>query len=877
MKGQSLVGEIIANRYELLSIVGSGGMGVVYKARQIDLDRVVAIKFLDLKFVSDEEMYSRFQLEARALSQLWHKNIGGFYAFGALENGAPFIVMELLEGQSLSSILSEGQLSVERLFRIAIQITDGMSYAHQSKLIHRDLKPGNIIVVSDSEPDTVKIVDFGLAKHIDVGTNPAYTRTGQLLGTPQYLSPEQCRGLKLLDARVDIYAFGCVLYEMLTGAPPFEADSPVAYVYKHLNERLSFPNESSKDESVMALRRIIMHCMEKDPEDRYQSMLEVQQDILCVKAKRFKDVQAPNIVQEEVARVGMRQIAILSSIIVAGSIIVWLLVNGIRQSSGGDDGSIDGLLQQVKDAENQRDLTRETTLLRKLREQVLYQHSQDRANALLVTAQELKAYPLAANSLALDSISEAFGSYKRKRTKVKDSTYTALSHVKDAVFSANLDVDQLTWKMDADPDAGFKAARTVDQASKILLANRYVADRNLTVALMAANNIQGFQRAYGLCAFHNFLLKSVEKSRIPPSRVLLEFYQALVFLLRSAGNEEESTRMRKTCIALTLKLYGPKSPELAAEYLSGIVYQNVSREDLEAMNVASGLVKANASRGSEAWLLVCRNLAQISIDSKHLDRAISYANQGLSLDPSASDASAFLLVRGRAFQGQKQYRKSLADLRAAYKLLQDDPQNRWQVGPSIFGVLIRSGEKTEAREFLKNELADLGRANIILEQSHLLLQCGEIFLQEKDYPEAEKSFEKSLQLSRSVNNLANQRASAFWLLITHNITDASDSRGLQQALEIALVLPESLTGLLTDSNQMIPNALRRYKKHNNRKELKESAAIIVRLLAKLSKTDSKDVLTAAVSLLDTVEDCAGKSSVLTVERERLKTLLAEHS
>lgn len=558
MKGQSLVGEIIAGRYELLSVAGSGAMGVVYKARQTDLDRFVAIKFLDPDFVSDDEFSSRFQMEARALSQLMHKNIGGFYAFGALENGSPYIVMEFLEGQSLSSVISIASLPPERIVCIAIQIASGMSSAHQKQLVHRDLKPGNILLLKQPEPDSVKVVDFGLAKH--VAANPAYTRTGQLVGTPQYLSPEQCRGQKNIDQRADIYAFGCILYEMLVGVPPFDADSPVGYVYKHLNEKLSFPSELSNEPAVAAICSIIMHCMEKEPAHRYGSMSEIEQDLLCIKEKRYSELAAPHVVRgrsRTVKRFYLLAVVAILVMSIAALALPYLVTK--RSASMSDEAMTSGLLEQIKRSETQKLGGAERAQVQQLKQVIRRQNKagNERAAAFLRLAQGLQGYPIAANLFAISAIQESFAEKTSKFSTMKDSRYESVSHLKEAVVGS-VDVGRLIYKRVEDEEKQFNAASIIDKASQILLDNDFVADRNLLLSLIKANRLLALQQRKQFAAFNEFACKSAEKSQLRAEE-LLELYRRRADFLFANGSMKEAVLIRQKVYALAVKIYGDEN------------------------------------------------------------------------------------------------------------------------------------------------------------------------------------------------------------------------------------------------------------------------------------------------------------------------------
>ncbi len=244
-------GSVIDKRYEILESLGEGGFGTVYKARELSLDRLVALKFLH-DDVRDTKSIGRFEREGKVLSKLSHPHIVKFYRFGLVGENVPYIAMEFVQGRSLRSLLDDTpQLPLQQFLKIAIQICDGLAAAHKEGIIHRDLKPSNIILM---EEDNVKVVDFGVAKIINEDSDQCakITQTGALIGSVFYMAPEQCLGAKI-DHRIDIYALGCILYEMLTGSTPFVADENMAVILKHLkNEPQSIttlPNAKPVPES----------------------------------------------------------------------------------------------------------------------------------------------------------------------------------------------------------------------------------------------------------------------------------------------------------------------------------------------------------------------------------------------------------------------------------------------------------------------------------------------------------------------------------------------------------------------------------------------------------------------------------------------------
>jgi serine/threonine-protein kinase len=248
-------------------------MADVYEARDSLLGRRVAVKVLHSQFSSDEAFVKRFRREAQAAANLSHPNIVGIYDWGQ-EGSTYFIVMELVEGKSLRDVLrDEGPLLPRRAIEIAAEVSAALSVAHRSGLVHRDVKPGNMLLAPDG---TVKVTDFGIARAWDDSSE--LTKTGAVIGTATYFSPEQAQGAQA-DERSDIYALGVVMYEMLTGRPPFSGESPVAIAYQHVSSVAAQPSLDNPDVPP-DLDRIVMRALDKDPELRYQSADDLRQDLL---------------------------------------------------------------------------------------------------------------------------------------------------------------------------------------------------------------------------------------------------------------------------------------------------------------------------------------------------------------------------------------------------------------------------------------------------------------------------------------------------------------------------------------------------------------------------------------------------------------------
>ena len=287
----SLTGTVINEKFELLEVIGTGGSSTVYRAKHLSLGRFAAFKLLRSDLVSTVERIKRFEQEAHLASSLNHQNICAVYDCGLLDTGQPYLVLENVEGKDLEQVLQQGRVLPERrAVRLLKQIAAGLKAAHEHGVLHRDLKPGNIMLIDNDQVELVKLIDFGLAKGFGTGSGEDLTATGSTIGTPAYMSPEQVRGDEL-DARSDIYSFGCVMYEMLTGRKAFEGKTAFETMQKHLNQQ---PPSLTCGEYVVpfALREVALKCLHKEPVDRYQSMSDVLRDIERIERnEEFRDTE----------------------------------------------------------------------------------------------------------------------------------------------------------------------------------------------------------------------------------------------------------------------------------------------------------------------------------------------------------------------------------------------------------------------------------------------------------------------------------------------------------------------------------------------------------------------------------------------------------
>jgi hypothetical protein len=323
-----MVGETFSGRYELQELVGTGGMSSVYRAHDLLLERTVALKVLHQQYTGDEEYVERFRREARSVATLSHPNIVTVIDRGEHE-GRQFIVFEYVEGENLKHLIQRrGPAPVSTALELAMQIARGLSFAHQQGLVHRDVKPQNVLMNGDGQ---AKVTDFGIARSLDV--KHGMTQTGTVLGTSDYIAPEQAQGQRV-DEHTDVYSLGVVLYEMLLNEVPFPGDNFVAVAMRHINEEPPSIRDKRPDVPVR-VEAAVHRAMAKDPEARFQTMAEFCQELeACLAEVQGTQVVAPAGSPRRSARAPRRGmspwplILVLLALIATGAIVAYFVVHG---------------------------------------------------------------------------------------------------------------------------------------------------------------------------------------------------------------------------------------------------------------------------------------------------------------------------------------------------------------------------------------------------------------------------------------------------------------------------------------------------------------------------------------------------------------------
>ena len=550
-------------------------MGSVYRAKHLELGRIVALKTLDPLMVSDEELFERFKREARVLSELKHPHISMFYSYGVLPTKLPYIAMEYLEGTSLSAAISEnGAFPPTRAIAIALQICEAMQYAHNAGVIHRDLKPQNIFLLSAPEPDYVKLLDFGLAKFDAHNENQVLTKTGELIGTPEYLSPEQCLGKKATE-RSDIYSLCCIIYLMLTGKAPFQSESPIGYLAKHINESPTNPKKIAPDNFPEGLDRVILKGMAKDPDERQESMTELANQLKLVRNNQgaklgisisddFTDKKTPSAKVIVVSAFALILIALLTTQIGRPY---------LKNNASDSTKSVPILITELENAKRSNEKKKSNHLVALIISKLRLQAKTplDRAQLFCDTAEELldKKYTAEAVELA----KQAFAEISSVRSNFSRTNFKALGNVSPMVEkfvdTTRTDVKNSDYRKQEQykEDISVRLGAVTERASSIFVKSGVPGSKKiLHQCCQQIENIHS--RVSESASTAALVINAYEHGQLPLNNAVLMAYQNrdLINFKQDNVTALESSEI-DTAKALQ-KHYGEKSPRIAMHHFN---------------------------------------------------------------------------------------------------------------------------------------------------------------------------------------------------------------------------------------------------------------------------------------------------------------------
>ncbi|MBX9669626.1 MAG: protein kinase [Candidatus Obscuribacterales bacterium] len=333
--------DVAFDGYEVISVLGYGGMGTVFKVKQLGTDSVFAIKLMRADIAKDPVSVKRFEQEVESCISLCHENLPIVYGLNRTADGLPYFVMDYLRGSTLQTLLAkEGFLEPKKAISIFSKVSAALLYAQKFGIVHRDIKPGNIFIATDANgEESVKVLDFGIARVLksDSGLAQSLTSTGEIFGSPLYMSPEQCRGEEV-DTRSDIYALGCVVYEMLCGKPPFQGKNPVQTILKHLSDDEPDPLVSKKLGVSNSLQNVVFKCLAKQPDQRYNNFGELQRDLSLLESGADVNVQLAK--RKGKSRAKLWTIRVLQFCIIALVGVMSLMLVLIYAFPAGDIGSL---------------------------------------------------------------------------------------------------------------------------------------------------------------------------------------------------------------------------------------------------------------------------------------------------------------------------------------------------------------------------------------------------------------------------------------------------------------------------------------------------------------------------------------------------------
>lgn len=676
-------GSTFENRFEILSFLGGGGMGAVYKAKQLDANRIVALKVMHPSLIETDEFRKRFLRECKFLSQLSNDNIITFYHAAISANGFPYAVFEYMEGKTLRELLQEkGRLSVPESLRLLIQISDALAAAHAAGIIHRDLKPENIMVSQRSASSWAKVFDFGLSKSsiADERESQKLTLTGDIVGTAAYMSPEQCRGGRA-DARSDIYALGCISFECLSGKQLFEEATPMAALHKHLNDDPSDSINELCSFSPPALTEVIMQMLSKAPSGRPNSMNSVKESFATAETQFKQGVRSSTPLSNKQTR---RSSAV--------PIVLGVVSLAIAASS------IFGFLQYQKGLEDARKVEAD----RKRAQQIeIEEHN-------LLRGQELA--DLAGAALIAQDFKEAIRLAKECASLKNDSceyipirmrAFEIMTQASDFSGLANSDVPLMFWgKLLKEAES----RKCLSESNKY----RYTFSYYILAGNVHANKNRLMQTIACSEAYEKLYQEAPEDQR--KARQFLLSLVARGNALRNTRQYQKAFETDKRALALAKKLEADGADELHSVYPSVlidccVVNENPTKVAQLESEYAQAFEKAFNSSNSEGMMRQILSIQQYMLDRPQFapgaDPLILKGWKAAEMFPEISTAlrmralQQYLHLQIRKARSGELSSKELSNVASSYLRILEEAQKP-SMGKEYLSCRRELGEELEA-------------------------------------------------------------------------------------------------------------------------------------------------------------------------------------
>jgi serine/threonine protein kinase len=839
-KQAQLIGTRIADHYKIISLIGMGGMSAVYKAKHEFLEKIVAIKLLHEHLVTQVGSLKRFQQEAKAISHLSHPNIVGVHEFGLLNEGQPYLIMDYLEGESLSDRLKRtGPMSSERSTEIFVQICDALDHAHEKGIIHRDLKPSNVMLVKNGgNEDYVKIVDFGIAKlmpHAEL-EGQRLTQTGEVFGSPVYMSPEQCMG-QPLDVRSDIYSMGCVMYETLSGQPPYIGQNIMETMYMRLSDKP--PAFVPELKVPPQLEEIIMVTLAQEPADRYQTMKELKEELhvatespskrtwtLLPTARRT--VRTKNLlkrkrsVRDEVVWATAAVTISVSALVVWGETThLWpWQTKTLSPETLWRRHQLNG--QKLYDQANYAEAEKSFKLAVAEAEQ-FGEHDKRFQNTLIRLAKtyqiEGKANEFKEVSSRLDAMMETTG--ETVDTEKEDSNLTEMADLTLSLAPKTVQKDkwpeyqQLTDKLIKlakiceEKQNYKKAEQLVEKALDIQIGSLGPDSPNTAVTMMImADLYTSMGRFSDAEMLYERALTARQKSLGASHPEVATSLCRLAIVFEQEGKLEKSEEYFKKAIVLYESAYGKDDPQLAAalDGLAGLYRMQSKFQEAEPLFLrALAIYEKSNGKSDESVGITCNNLAALYFARAEYEKSATMFKRSLAIYEKlygAEDPAVAMVLNNLAavyFQ-ENQLDKAEPLLRRALAIRERVlPEDHVEVAQSMNALaeLYRREHKYADAKPLYEEALTITEATYGLkhpEVATILSSLGELAYDEGRYRESEDFYKVALQIRQGAFKTDNADVASSYNQLARAYMKQSRYQDAEPLFKQSLALRQKLFG-----------------------------------------------------------------------------------